>query len=936
MIRSLFLGLLLAVPLHAVPLFPPSWSPVQIGTWGGLNLLNDSTAIGNDGQKAQNVITDNGYLEKRPGNVLLTTIDAGSPKKYVDDWVAPNGSRYLLAHSSNSIYQTDFSTSAVVLGTVTAGYSINSLSQFSRRYFADGNVPPWYWDGSSTSTLVSDNGTAAPICTFMAAKDSRVFCANIPNEGRSRVRISSTGGAGYWVVPPDVAFVDNAPNVFDFTPDDGDSIQCMATTPWGVFVGKRYSSWMIKGTGNLSYELRILDPKIGCIDNRSVQMVNGVLQWLSLNGVYGFTGGGPVGLLSRDLDPLLRNLSASTARAQEWRVDTQLEWRDGNLTASGPGAPISANISPGSIVGSTAGLVDQSSSNFVAGTLLASLTTSYIDGSIQLSSSVFLIRNGDFATGDTTDWTCSAAGGSSACGYLGGVGYAYAGVNGGVPSSAIKLLDENNNVLYTDGGVGQATCDTGYFDLNALGLSTQTIKIGFYGNGNGTAASIISSTFTSVSSVSFNCTYVNSGGGSFGNIGYSAVDNVKINRYFALQQTSATPVNFISRIFDTGLSTPTGGSFLAWVSSNTGTALAFAVRSSTSPNNDLWTAFQSISTGTKIPLTTQYWQYESTFTTSVGTTSPRIDQVSMLAATTGYYDSAVHFIGSAITSYGNFIVTQALPNGATNTFQIRAASYTFTDASSLPWISQTANQMVNLTVSSPTFVQWRVLIDFNNADNAPRIERVAINWNEGNYQPVASGVDNRRYFLCLTISTTATNNDTCIIRQQNGKWVTWAGPSIGSMGMYDNNLIIGDGSTSGKIWKVMQSGVYSDDATAIDSQWVSADYTNGVIFNDKVLHEMWVDAMPTALSSVTVSYQVNKSSAFVDYQFYLDNGQPVNPNLTPIGMALYGQINKFIPLGNGYDVGKYVRFKFSDSILGNYWRINNFLAYIENEGRQIP
>jgi hypothetical protein len=989
--RALAFFALCSLPAHA-ELYPTSWTPIQINAWGGLNLLNDSTALGNDAQKAQNVLTDNGYLEKRPGNIVLGTILPGYSNKYADDWVSPNGTRYLLAHSSDTVYRTDFSASPVALGTVTANANISSISAFSRRYFADGVVPPWYWDGSSTATLVSAAGVAAPICTYMAFKDSRVFCANIPNDGRSRVRISSAGGAGYWVVPPDVANVDNAPNVFDFTPDDGDSVNCMATTPWGVFIGKRYSSWMIKGTGNLSYSLRILDPKIGCVDNHSVQMVNGVLEWLSITGVYGFNGAAAPELLSRELDPMLRGLAFAAARPQEWRVDTKSEFNDGNLMPlpSGPGAPMSVTILPGSVTPSTFSHVDVSSQDFANG-VLVNLTTETLTGYLMLSSHTFRDDwvTGSYTIGQTT-WTASgsfSAGSyglktagngtnvinstqvnistghwqfsyhyqenvtpNNTCNQSGGViclGFRFSKKTNGdyyslEVSPAGGSSSHNVSIMKSVGGVRTHLSDS-ILQINSEDIVNFIIERSTDGR---IFASTATATFTNaVMIASTTDTSVSAAGANYTEMSMEELDTSKVWTQFIsnLYAWQYYPVGtFTSPIFDTGVTTPTWSAIHSTFTARNDISegnIAFYVQTSTAGDGGGFGSYVSSSDTIKIAAEQKrFVRYREDFTTSITTKTPTLSAVSLLAATTGYYNSPVHFIGSAITSYGLFAVTQVLPNGSTNTFSVRATTYSFTDLSgvNIPWVAQTANQIVNVAVSTPTYMQWRALLDFNQAENAPSIARVATNFNEGTSKPVASGVQERRYFLCVTVSSASTNNDTCVVRQMNGKWVTWTGPLIGSMGLYDNNLIVGDGGISGKVWKTMQSGVYGDDGSAIDSQWVSNDYTNGSIFNNKVLHEFWVDALPVALSSVTLSYQVNKSSGFVDSTFYLDNGQPVNANLRPTGFALYGQINQWVPLFSGYDEGKYVRVKFSDALLNNYWRINSYLLYLENQGRQVP
>ncbi len=155
------------------------------------------------------------------------------------------------------------------------------------------------------------------------------------------------------------------------------------------------------------------------------------------------------------------------------------------------------------------------------------------------------------------------------------------------------------------------------------------------------------------------------------------------------------------------------------------------------------------------------------------------------------------------------------------------------------------------------------------------------------------------------------------------------------MGSYNNNMIAAAGGTSSYVWQIMQPGVYQDDGQPINAQWVSEDFTDGIIFNNKILHEIWVDATPVQGSSVTASYQTDKQSGYVDYQFSVDNGQGLNPTL-PVPVEQYGSINKWIPLDSGFAVGRYLRIKISDNQLNDYFRVNSYMMLVEPQARMIP
>ncbi len=196
----------LAPSFSFAQLGPPGWKPTTETSWGGLNLLPDTTLIPtNDSPDAVNVMTDSGYLEKRPGNVRLTQVLNGYPLTYSSEWLAPSGTRYLIAESSSSVYETDFSSAPVLLSSVAAGYTIDPVAAFSKLWVADGYEPIWDWNETSTETVVDAQGNKAPECTFLTFANQRLYCANIPGgtnidgepNSSSALRISSEGAGSY-------------------------------------------------------------------------------------------------------------------------------------------------------------------------------------------------------------------------------------------------------------------------------------------------------------------------------------------------------------------------------------------------------------------------------------------------------------------------------------------------------------------------------------------------------------------------------------------------------------------------------------------------------------------------------------------------------------------------------------------------------------------
>lgn len=954
----------IALPARAVELYPAAWTPVPVQTWGGLDVLRDTTDIDPaDSPDAKNVITDSGYLEKRPGNVRIAQVLNGYAVRMVQEWVAPSRTRYLLAHSSTSILYTDLGGSAVVLSSVTASQNVEALPAFGKVLFADGSQPAWYWDGTSTGSIAG-----MPICNHITFAHERIYCGNIPSESSSRVRVSSYGGVGYWTVPSNVSQVADAPNVFDFQKDDGEGINCLKATPWGVFVGKRHSTHILKGYDNLTYYKRVIDPNVGCLDQRTVQIVGGQIIWLALDGIYTYNGTGQPQLLTRNIEPLISDIRQLNSQAAEWIINVQADWRAG--LASDSGSSWDSNISPGNIVMSSRTLLHVSSADFAGATftnLSSWTTTNYYPLSFSTMTSYHIalsspnawcstrpcnanvvLPEGDLTS--TNSWTNLGRG--SYCGgelraaqdcatFAPECALDAKGIPTAVPVCASGGCGPVFDVYSAYSGTKLQTILTDYssragswvrdecFALNSTAQSTSPLKVQIYFDGQSQVAN--TPVWGTGSYICWDIYWNQSWNGSgpcSDNYSRAFIDNIRISSYPPTGQV-------ISAAIDTTFSSPTLSAFLPQFSSAAfGTGLTFQEQDSA--DGASWSTAQSLSVGATPAAKRRHWRWIGNFTTTTGTTTAVMFSSAMaqfdstttaamvqeLAVATGTWDSPWHYVGDGITSWKQLNVTET--NDGTIRYFMRSTDTVVAQGNTTqPWTEVTNN--INISIATGTYVQLRV--DSSSVTYATHavtnlISRAAINWQEGEQVPMASGYLDRRYYLCAEFSTSAVTNDGCLVLQKNGKWMKWTGPAIGGMGLFDNNLVMADASTMSYVWKVMQPGVLSDDGSPIDAYWTTKDFTAGLGFNNKVLREVWLDAAPHATSSMTVSHAVNQSSTFTDHVISLSESNE--------------QVNKVVMPTGDFPIGKTVKLKFSNDSTDQYMRLNNYLLYLEPQGRQLP
>lgn len=944
------LAALLALPTLARA---QAWQANPVGEFCGLNTFNDASQIKPcDSPDAQNVLTDTGGLEKRPGNVRIATILSGYSVKFANEFIAPSRTRYLIAHASTTVYQTDLgSVTPIALSTVNTNGTISFAPAYGKAIFQDGVGNPWYWDGNSTATL-----TGAPIGSYIQFADERLYVANIPSESGARVRVSSFGSVNYFTVPSNVSAIPDGPNSFDFQKDDGESITCFRVTPWGKVVGKKHSMHILKGYDNSTYYKRLIDPKVGCLDDRSMQMVDGLLIWLSYDGVYAWQGTGPPLLLSREIEPIIRQIRQINSTAAQWVVDTLGDFQGGTSSNNGPTAAWSTSLTPASIVPSSVTFLDISTTNFSAGTFDQS-TVAYVYISTSLAppgysysvsaSSVQVasvsaagfaltkspgFENGTFdwwtkTDGPTTSWAIETrAVGTNLCGGVGVGSFLWCRdqtarfqSNDRTKSIIFSVSNANTGaILYTSSktaDLGSGACT----DLNpycyethfSFALSTQSVPMRFI-----VSAFDSGSSYGYLTSNIFVSTSLPGGLFHYG-WGYNLLGSPNVMHYVDFPDPWFVATStFVSRTFDTNFATPTFNAPVVYISSDTRGALTFKEQASSDGSS--WDTAVAWTPGVRPASKKRYWRYEMDFATIIATQSAGAYEIgTVITIGTGTYDSAVHFFSNPWATWKPFNATEA---GLGNLlYYLRDSNATFAyNATSPAWnlISNNASP----SISTGSYVQWRVASTNVSISTDPaQVLRVAVNVQEGSDKPVASGFINHRYFLCAEFATTATENDRCLILQKNNKFIYWTGAAPASMGLFDSNLIVGDASGTGYVWKIMQDNVYQDDGAAINGYWTSKQFTLDRPFQQKILHESWIDATPISSTTLTIGYAVDRASVFISSTVSF-GGSP-------------SYIAKRVPLAAGFTLGKYLQFKFSNSTIDQYFKLNDYMFLTEFKDR---
>ncbi|KKM65830.1 hypothetical protein LCGC14_1487350, partial [marine sediment metagenome] len=788
-------------------------------------------------QDASNVLTDNGRLEQIPGiKKIIDSILDGFPGKGAWPFTDSGGTEYLILHASATIYQTNFSGDRVFLNNVDDTVAMEVVQAFNRIYFNNGTDTPWSWDGTSTAAV-----SAMPLCNQMEFAHERIYCSNT-STSNSEVAVSSFGGAEYWTVPADLVNEPDAPNSFNFNKNDGDNINCLKVTPYGIFIGKGNTTHILKGFDNETYYKRIIAPDVGCVDDRLVQMLEGNVIWLAKQGVYAWPGAGPPILISKKIENRINNIRQLTAQSDSYNVNTQLDWEVGSSNVSPVVGTWSTKISPGLITPSSWSLngpgldggwvmVDVDTTVLSSAFLdnFDDIVTLKTEGETIASNFNWVVARGSWSIESDRTLTTQGAGPndngnrsmiSTDIVQSSGI-WTFVVKSSQTPSAAFRWYIVSNTTgvhigpVYPDvhyiyleevgGNMNLVTNNGGVLDTAPTPKSIRDGNNHLWTVTRDTAGfmvalldgdSVLSGTHQYSKITNLKTMFAVDGDGGY-TPGQTHMDAAFFPNFFETQA---------STIYDTGFSTPTYGHFTFTGSSLTTSSVTFHAQTSNTNDGSGFTDFES---GTLIDdLTTiggnRYFRQRIIPSPPFATPISSITASDLAVISTGIYSSKVQFIGEDISIFGvgDFTTTES-PAGRLF-FETRAATFTFTAGNTdISWTSHANHTTVQH--STGAYFQFRVISSsVTSSTEVAQVHRFILNWAEGTSAKGASLVLDRRYIMCVTISSSSTINDSCEILQTNNEWTRLEGISVSALTTFDNDPIGVDGSTNSAVWKIMQ------------------------------------------------------------------------------------------------------------------------------------
>jgi hypothetical protein len=886
----------------------------SIGPYGGLNNTDSPIVIpANKAQDLLNVevsLTGKSVL-KRKGYALFSNLSiTTSPVHGVHNFFDSSGNSVdLYFNDSRMSSSIGGGAVAVIFSTGPNGATYQCVDSQGFAYCANtGRTSLIKTNGATATTITTVNSTG----TMVTVTPERLATSGFA-EAPNRVDFSKANDFANWTIGS------AGTDATQFTIVAPGSRVTHITYAFGKIIGFKDSSmfyiYMGQEEAQADWEIKIIDPRVGTLDNTSVYW-EGILYFRGQDGhIYAYDGSS-VNKITRDLQGTIQLSGNRTTNS--WSQSSQTDFETSSMTPQGY---LSTTILPGSIVLGTAtaisDFVDDSSSDFGLASSVVFLDTTSISGSVTLSTAPSALT-------PTTPITTNVNGSTVPLGPLS------LGPGSAQPYRVTAAQSFTSTYTFLLSSVTVVAQVSG-----SIQPSTYTVQI--CGDNSGFPGSVIISTdhfFTGVASdpnysivsIVFNSSAVISNGNRYWikftttsesqPISLGQGTNATTDIYCGSTSTSclssfsiiyrtngfnySNTGYFVSRSFDNGFSTNTwlwewDTFYASGTVTSGGASLSYQTQvSSDSACANCWDSLVSVSSGSRpTSAVKRYFRYKPIFSGTNVSTSPVLNYVEQNLTSRlrpgGTYYSQVRNIGTAINSWDTFSVNKQ-DNGGTHTFYIRASSTAIGINSSTPaWVSIGAG--ATPSISTYPYVQVKDEFVASKSTQNPILSDFTVAWFEGSASDKAYATYfNDAVWWSVPVGVSVSSN-TRVLRLDliNADWYIY---DIGTNGMLvrNNSLYFGS-SSEGKIFKF--GDVDNDNGLAINAYWKSKDFVQGNPFVKKEFVNLSVSVGSVANSSMTVTYTVDGSSQ-TSYQFPLY-----------AGASYYKHYNKNMPagkIGNTFNV----------------------------------
>lgn len=695
------------------------------------------------------------------------------------------------------------------------GYGVTARKVY--RDNNDGNYTLLTTITDNTTTTYSDTLLIGPVPTPIPTDHNVPPTFGLIVRNLERNWIAKIPGNPFDIFFSDAGFPDIFPTDFFVTCNEQDPITSLFVFAGRVIVFNHRSMGQILGTTSDSFRYDIIDSKIGCVDNRSIQerVVDGVplLIWLSQEGFYSYDGNSVV-YIGDLIQTTVDNLQQASQQKGSNNQSTEADFLAGT-----PSNGISLTIDPGLIIvrayedgsespGDEPRRVWNDNGDWQGGSSLINAVTHDASQTLRVP-----IKNTplifDFAVQFGT-WTHHFDNTSFDC-------------TNGHPGEILSPNFDNESDTITSFTLMLTT----HFAGNSPGDNTVTLE---------TSDDLSVWTPQSTQSLS-----TNPGGSDVTDTFSFSMANHRFYRFrihtssgllevFNPVVTFTTTTTWISEAIDTTSDVVSYDALTVVDTIPGGTSITITV--ATSANNILYTSFVPFGSA----VLQRYIKVKAVLTaTGDDLTTPLITSIELDWTITANFVSSI--IDTNVTPSGwDIFVAQFATNGGTIQFQMRSAA----TSGAIPgatFYNVTPGMFPPGTVLPLRFTQWKVIITAS-AHQTPDVDGVTISWFIGNANAprMASIFVNHRYYATASEIGQTVNNIVFEL-DLKGKWRFHRDMTIGAFSFFFDAPYYASDST-GDVVKWLTGFTDQGVNIAIDVRWKAMDFATQQYDNSEYLKSL--------------------------------------------------------------------------------------------------
>jgi hypothetical protein len=780
---------------------------------------------------------DSGLVKRQGYNPFLSfSLPEKQSIRCMYEYRNNDGTRYMIFNSSWSVYYAK--SNGIPVSILGGQNPVNTDNYTTGNGFLlrDNGTTSGKFDGSAYTPFTVSNSTGMIYGKYNVYYKDHWFKAGV----------SGFPSVIYWSVVNDIGDFYNYGAGSKFVgKDDGDVITALWPTPNGLMIFKKYATYILVGSDPQTWLIQNISQSIGCLYQSTVQNYLNYPMLMSWRGIELFDGIN-FNLISTPIDNYMRSLNQLVASNQAtWSQHSSVDW------GAGSGVNIdtvtfnnSVAISSRTVYVVQQSSVDWGNASYSLNTDITTLPGYVINKNDLVGSSNYLLNK-------------TVSSGSSLS----------ADTHAVVVTGSISSLTTNSaqcNVRLTSGNGFSATevfsvgatatglvsaVETNYSMDSTVSLLWLLVNGVTYhpAQGIGVVTVLNSPVNNPQIDLVFSC------GGQFGP--YTGV--VYLGQIKAFNAAYEPMAKIATQTLDFGRSISRFSVFEASISTPTGTAIGFSIRSSA--NGSSWGSWSDLNLGDVIPSTpNEYIQVIATMTTTQELSTPMLESMSISAYDYGNFTSQTFYANPWI-SWGNFSVNDYQNPDNSIFYYVKTATSSFNIANAPAMLIQNGSPIASSTGPYITIIASFTRTD---VDFVPRINSTQINYYTSNTQEPTAQVYRDGYWLAVSTDSSTGINNVVIHYDRYGRFTLHNDIYMASSCLFYNGLYTGSSNSEGQIFHQDIPNLYADRGSSYQSYYKTKVFDCGLPANEKNFHYLMFFAKNSGIWNAYCKYQLNEQGNF--------------------------------------------------------------------------